>query len=65
MSAIGALAARVGIESGNTRRIPLSVPIPVLILYWTASTDLHVELHFYRDDTAAMPALLAALDTSS
>ena len=28
--------------------IPLRAPPPVLILYWTASTDLHGELH-YRD----------------
>ena len=37
------------IAEGHTRTIPLATPVPVLVLYWTASADLHGELHFYRD----------------
>jgi L,D-transpeptidase YcbB len=40
------------IADGRTRTISLPTPVPVLILYWTASTDLHGELHFYRDTYA-------------
>jgi murein L,D-transpeptidase YcbB/YkuD len=31
------------------------------MLYWTASTDLHGELHFYRDVYGRDAALLEAL----
>ncbi len=37
------------VASGETRSLDLAVPVPVLILYWTASTDLHGEVHFYPD----------------
>lgn len=47
---------------GRTRTVPLARPLPVLILYWTAATDLHGELHFYRDVYGRDPALLAALN---
>lgn len=37
------------IGRAGTRTIRLDRPLPVLILYWTASADLHGELHYYRD----------------
>jgi murein L,D-transpeptidase YcbB/YkuD len=37
------------IESGETRTIQLEEEIPVLILYWTASTDFQGEVHFFSD----------------
>jgi L,D-transpeptidase YcbB len=47
--------------AGNTRSIPLRRTLPVHILYWTASTDLHGELHFYRDTYRRDAPLLRAL----
>lgn len=49
------------IATGETRTLPLEHPLPVLLLYWTAATDLHGEVHFYPDvyqrDTALARAL--------
>jgi murein L,D-transpeptidase YcbB/YkuD len=42
--------------------IPLARPLPVLVLYWTASADAEGTLHFYRDVYRRDAALLAALD---
>jgi murein L,D-transpeptidase YcbB/YkuD len=50
------------IRTGRTRTIPLRAPLPVLILYWTASTDLHGELHYYRDVYERDARLLQELD---
>jgi murein L,D-transpeptidase YcbB/YkuD len=50
------------ISTGETRTIRLERPLPVLILYWTASTDLDGELHFYRDVYKRDAELLAALN---
>ena len=44
------------------RLMPLSRPVFVLIQYWTASTDEHGTLHFYRDVYGRDPALLRELD---
>jgi L,D-transpeptidase YcbB len=55
-------ALEAAIEPGRTRTITLDVPLPVLILYWTASADLHGELHFYRDVYGRDPAVLRALE---
>ena len=52
---------QAAIETGATRTITLETPIPVLVLYWTASADLHGELHFYRDLYRRDAALLRAL----
>jgi L,D-transpeptidase YcbB len=57
-----AQSIQAAMESGETRTITLQKPIPVLILYWTASADLHGELHFYRDVYNRDAALLRALD---
>lgn len=54
---------RAAIDEGVTRTIPLDEPMPVYVLYWTASVDLHGELHFYRDVYRRDAAILAALDT--
>jgi L,D-transpeptidase YcbB len=51
------------IATGVNRTITLERPLPVLILYWTASADLHGELHFYRDVYGRDPALFRALNT--
>jgi murein L,D-transpeptidase YcbB/YkuD len=59
------------IRAGKTVRIPLSNPLPVLVLYWTASADLHGELHYYRDvyqrDASVLQALkgVAAADNAA
>jgi L,D-transpeptidase YcbB len=50
------------IATGRTRSVHLASPVPVLILYWTASADLHDEVHFYRDVYGRDAALLRALD---
>lgn len=50
------------IATGETRIIDLPQPVPVLVLYWTAATDLHGEVHFYRDIYGRDAALLDALD---
>jgi murein L,D-transpeptidase YcbB/YkuD len=50
------------IASGDTRSVALENPLPVLVLYWTATADMHGELHFYRDIYDRDGALLAALD---
>jgi L,D-transpeptidase YcbB len=54
---------RAEIDEGVTRTIPLDDPMPVYVLYWTASVDLHGELHFYRDVYRRDAAILAGLDT--
>jgi L,D-transpeptidase YcbB len=50
------------IATGTRSTIPVDPPMPVLVLYWTASTDLHGELHFYRDLYQRDAPLLRALD---
>lgn len=35
--------------AGATRTIPLEAPLSELILYWTASTDQHGELHLHHN----------------
>lgn len=50
------------IATGETRTVQLDRPVPVLVLYWTAATDLHGEVHFYRDIYDRDAALLDALD---
>jgi murein L,D-transpeptidase YcbB/YkuD len=55
----GALEA--AIATGATRTAVLARPLPVLVLYWTAATDLHGELHFYRDVYGRDEAVLLAL----
>lgn len=42
-------AIEAAMSEGRTRTITLETSIPVLLLYWTASTDLHGELHYYHD----------------
>ncbi len=53
---------RAAIDAGETRTVELAQPVPVLVLYWTAATDLHGEVHFYRDIYGRDPALIDALD---
>ena len=53
---------RQEIDRGLTRTLRLPRPIPVYVLYWTASVDLHGELHFYRDVYLRDGTILAALD---
>ena len=50
------------IATGATRTIELAKPVPVLVLYWTASADLHGDLHFYRDAYGRDEAVLAQID---
>lgn len=53
---------RTAIAAGGTRTIPLRRPMPVLVLYWTASTDLHGELHYYHDAYQRDARILRELD---
>lgn len=53
---------RRAIAAGETRTLELARPLPVLVLYWTAATDLHGEVHFYRDIYQRDAALLDVLD---
>ena len=53
------------IAAGTTRTIPLTAPIPVLVLYWTASADLHGEIHYYHDTYGRDGELLSALDRAA
>lgn len=50
------------IESRQTRRIHLKDPMPVLILYLTASIDMAGQVRFYRDVYSRDAELLEALD---
>lgn len=52
---------QAAIDAGATRTIPLPKPVPVFVLYWTASVDLHHELHFYPDVYDRDAAVLAEL----
>ncbi len=55
-------ALEAAIAEGDTRTLPVARPLPVLVLYWTASTDFHGQLHFYRDIYGRDAPLLQALD---
>jgi L,D-transpeptidase YcbB len=52
------------IETGRTMRLRPRAPMPVLIQYWTASTDPHGELHFYSDVYGRDGRVLADLDAT-
>jgi murein L,D-transpeptidase YcbB/YkuD len=56
---------RAAIASGATTRIQLAMPVTVAVMYWTASTDLHGELHYYSDVYGRDGPLLRALDANS
>lgn len=58
-------ALEAAIATGRTRVIEVRRQLPVMILYWTASTDLHGELHFYRDVYGRDDAILDMLDRST
>jgi murein L,D-transpeptidase YcbB/YkuD len=59
-SSRAALEARLETER-ETVKIPLARPLPVLVLYWTASADAVGKLHFYPDVYRRDGELLAAL----
>ena len=50
------------LASGQTRRVLLENPLPVLILYLTASLNESGKAQFYPDIYDRDPALLALLD---
>jgi murein L,D-transpeptidase YcbB/YkuD len=52
------------VETGQTQRIHLSNPIPVLIVYLTASTGPDQPVNFGRDVYDRDPRLLTVLDGS-
>jgi murein L,D-transpeptidase YcbB/YkuD len=56
-----ASAIQEAIDSGRERRVPLTSPMPVYVLYWTAwiGDDGHMEFHrdHYARDTALIEAL--------
>jgi murein L,D-transpeptidase YcbB/YkuD len=55
-------ALRAQVESGRTRTIPLSKPLPVLILYWTVDPDIGGDIRFHADVYGRDAPLLRALD---
>ncbi|HSJ24946.1 MAG TPA: L,D-transpeptidase family protein [Longimicrobiales bacterium] len=55
-------ALQQAIATGRNRTVHLARPLPVHVLYWTASADLHGELHFHRDVYDRDADLLTALD---
>ncbi len=50
------------VESGETRSVRLSRPLPMLVLYWTAVVDDRGTIHFYEDIYKRDAAVVAALD---
>jgi murein L,D-transpeptidase YcbB/YkuD len=50
------------IATGRTHTVHLSTPLPVLVLYWTASVDAHGHVRFLPDVYGRDPRVLAALD---
>jgi murein L,D-transpeptidase YcbB/YkuD len=55
-------ALEQGIATGKTRRIDLAKPVPVLLVYLTATTDPDGVTRFFRDVYGRDPALIRALD---
>jgi len=47
--------------TGKTRTVVLKKPLPVLILYWTASADAEGRVHFLPDVYGRDPAVIRAL----
>ncbi len=50
------------IESGETKTVFLSEPLPVLLLYWTAEVDPDGLVHFYNDVYERDQRIALALD---
>ena len=50
------------LDSGETRTVNLSKPMPVLLLYWTAEVGADGTVHFYEDVYERDAAVAAALD---
>jgi L,D-transpeptidase YcbB len=50
------------VASGRTITVFLERPVPVLLLYWTASVDPDGTVHFYRDVYDRDPPVAEALD---
>jgi murein L,D-transpeptidase YcbB/YkuD len=50
------------VATGNTRSVHLKAPLPVLVLYWTASVDTRGRVRFLPDVYERDPRVLAALD---
>lgn len=51
------------IATGETRTIFLAEPVPVILVYWTATVDDQGVVYFFDDIYARDTALLEALDT--
>lgn len=50
------------IATGRTRRINLKKPVPILLVYLTATASPDGTVHFFRDTYGRDPSLLAALN---
>jgi murein L,D-transpeptidase YcbB/YkuD len=50
------------VESGETRSVHLSRPLPTLLLYWTAVVDDQGRIYFYEDIYKRDAAVITALD---
>ena len=53
------------VATGETRTVHLKTPLPVLVLYWTASVDAQGRMRFLPDIYNRDARLLAALDAPS
>jgi murein L,D-transpeptidase YcbB/YkuD len=56
---------QAAIDTRESRTIRLARPVPVFVLYWTASVDLHGDLHFYGDAYDRDAGVLAELDAGA
>jgi murein L,D-transpeptidase YcbB/YkuD len=50
------------IDSGELETVFLSQPVPVLLLYWTASVQRDGSVHFFNDVYVRDAAVASALD---
>jgi murein L,D-transpeptidase YcbB/YkuD len=55
-------ALEAAIATGETKRITLEKPLPVLLLYWTAATDEAGRVTFRPDIYGRDPAVIRALN---
>jgi len=55
-------ALEAAIATGETRQVPLRIPVPVLIVYLTSIADPSGTVHFFRDVYGRDAPLLAALN---
>ena len=53
------------IDSGETTSVKLEEPLPVYIVYWTATVDESGKIHFYNDIYDRDTSLLERIDNKA